>query len=267
MSAHRSITVQVQELETTLVLMDASPNAPSHPVPILFLHGWGVSSELMLPIAERMATLGYRCIVPDLPGFGASQPPLVGWSVQDYADWTNALLDGLAIPRVNLFAHSFGGRISLLLGSCCAERIDKIALTGAAGVPPRRSFSASARLTLYKSLREGLNRIGAAHLACRLAAWYSRRYGSADYLSASGVLRDTFLKVVNEDLRPFAAQISRPTLLFWGEQDQDTPLWQGQALERLIPDSGLIVYPGADHYGYLRHQVEITRTLDHFYRH
>jgi len=38
-------------------------------------------------------------------------------------------------------------------------------------------------------------------------------------------------------------------------------------LESLIPDAGLIVYEGGDHYAYLQRAAELCRTLDHFLRH
>lgn len=265
MNTASPLIICVQDRSAAVTDLTAASTAVQS-TPILFLHGWGVSSQLMLPIAERMRAFGFRAIVPDFPGFGASEAPLTAWSVHDYAKWVLSLLDTLQVERAHVFAHSFGGRISLILGSQFAHRIDKIALTGAAGVPSRKSPISQARLTLYKSARDGLKKIGAGRVAARLSHWYNGRYASSDYHAASGVMRETFLKVLNEDLRPAAASVSRPTLLFWGDQDQETPLWQGKVLENLIPDSGLIVYENADHYGYLRHQVEVCRTLDHFLR-
>ena len=40
------------------------------------------------------------------------------------------------------------------------------------------------------------------------------------------------------------------TLLVWGDQDDDTPLWMGRRMEELIPDAGLVVLEGAGHYSY-----------------
>jgi len=80
------------------------------------------------------------------------------------------------------------------------------------------------------------------------------------------VMRQTFVKVVNEDLRPFAMRVKCSTLLFWGDQDEDTPLWQGRALEKLIPDAGLIVYKGAGHYSYLERLSETVKTVDYFFK-
>jgi pimeloyl-ACP methyl ester carboxylesterase len=79
-------------------------------------------------------------------------------------------------------------------------------------------------------------------------------------------MRETFVKVVNEDLLPYAARVQPATLLFWGDQDQDTPLWQGQLLEKTIPDAGLVVWEGAGHYSYLDRLADTVRVIDHFFK-
>jgi pimeloyl-ACP methyl ester carboxylesterase len=234
--------------------------------PVLALHGWGASIDLMMPLALPLSKRGLRVYTLDLPGFGESAPPPAAWSVHDYARFVIAYLDALGLERVHLFGHSFGGRISLVLGADYTNRIHKIVLADSAGVPPRRSLTSQLRLNLYKGIRDGLSGIGMKDLSEQLRAWYVARYGSADYKNA-GVLRDTFLKVINEDLRPYAARIKAPTLLLWGEQDHDTPLWQAKELEQLIPDAGLVVYEGAGHYSYLDRLPQTVETLAYFYRH
>jgi pimeloyl-ACP methyl ester carboxylesterase len=52
----------------------------------------------------------------------------------------------------------------------------------------------------------------------------------------------------------------------WGDQDQDTPLWQGQLLEKTIPDAGLVVWEGAGHYSYLDRLPDTVRVIDHFFK-
>ncbi len=59
-------------------------------------------------------------------------------------------------------------------------------------------------------------------------------------------------------------RVQASTLLFWGDKDEDTPLWQGRELEALIPDAGLIVYEGAGHYSYLERLADTVKTLDYF---
>jgi pimeloyl-ACP methyl ester carboxylesterase len=233
---------------------------------VLMLHGWGASLDLMLPVGERLARLNYRILIPDFPGFGESAPPPVAWSVHEYVAFVLAYMDSQKLERVHLFGHSFGGRLSLVLGAEHADRIGKIVLANSAGVRARTPLSTQLRLNTYKAVRDSLRIIGLSALSERLQTWYSGRYGSADYKSASGVMRETFVKVVNEDLLPYAARVKPATLLLWGDQDTDTPLWQGKLLEKTIPDAGLVLFEGAGHYSYLDRLAESVRVIDYFYK-
>jgi pimeloyl-ACP methyl ester carboxylesterase len=234
--------------------------------PVLLLHGWGASSALLHPLAARLAPLGYRCYMPDLPGFGGTEQPPVGWTVFDYGAWVLAYLDASGLERVHLFGHSFGGRLGLILGAEHPDRLGKMALANSAGVRPPAAAGGSLRLKAYKAALHTLRRAGLQGQAEQLRSWYSSRYGSADYQAAVGVMRETFVKVVNEDLLPYAARVKVSTLLFWGDQDADTPLEQGRLLERTIPDAGLVVWEGAGHYSYLERAADTARVMDHFFR-
>lgn len=251
--------ISIQGISTTyLVAGEGSP--------ILMLHGWGAHSGLVWPLAERLIPMGYQVYIPDLPGFGQTSPPPAGWTVHDYVDFVLAYLDALELKQVYLFGHSFGGRLSLVLGSEHAERFSKIALADSAGIrfpPSRRS---QARLQIYRMSLSGLQKLGLSVQAERLRSWYTERYGSPDYRASQGVMRETFVRVVNEDLLPYAAHMGVSTLLFWGSLDQDTPLWMGQMLERTIPDAGLVVWDGCGHYSYLERPQDTARVMGHFFQ-
>lgn len=234
--------------------------------PLLLLHGWGAKIDLVWGLAERLAPLGYRVYALDLPGFGQSAEPPQVWTVYDYARFVIAYLDAHQLSHVYLFGHSFGGRLSLILGADYRERVRKIALADSAGVRTVTPLPQRLRLKSYQFVRDTLYRFGAKTLADRLRAQYNQRYGSSDFQQVTGIMRATFVNVVNEDLLPCAARIQAPTLLFWGDQDEDTPLWQGKKLEQTIPDAGLIVYAGAGHYSYLEHLADTVRVMDYFFK-
>lgn len=235
--------------------------------PLVLLHGWGAHTALVWPLAQAMSTRGCRVYALDMPGFGQTPPPPTAWTIYDYARFVIAYLDAQGLQQVDLFGHSFGGRLGLILGSEYAPRIRKMALADAAGIKSPTPWPVTLRLNTYKAIRDSLYRIGAKSLADTLRTAYNRRYGSTDFQQTSGVMRETFVKVVNEDLRPYAARVQCSTLLFWGDQDEDTPLWQGQLLEKTIPDAGLIVHKGAGHYSYLDALAETVRVLDYFLSH
>ncbi len=234
--------------------------------PVVMLHGWGANLGLVTPLAEKLAPLGYQCFVPDLPGFGQTLAPEVGWSNHEYVKWVIDYLDTHQLDKVYLFGHSFGGRLGLILGAEQGDRIIKMALADPAGVRPKASTSGQWRLKSYRLVLNMLKTLGLKPQAEQLRNWYSERYGSADYKAAKGMMRETLVKVVNEDLLPFAARVKPSTLLFWGDKDDDTPLWQGQLLEKTIPDAGLVVWEGAGHYSYLERAADTARVMDHFFK-
>ena len=88
--------------------------------------------------------------------------------------------------------------------------------------------------------------------------------GSSDYANATPMMRRILSKVVNEDLTDRLASIKAPTLLIWGENDTATPLTDAKKMERLIPDAGLVSFPGCGHYSFLDNQGQFAAVLRSF---
>lgn len=230
------------------------------------LHGWGANLDLLEPLARRLSPLGYQCHVFDLPGFGESDEPPAPFSVFDYAAFCLAYLDHHRLTAAHCFGHSLGGRIGLILGSDHSDRIQSLALSNSAGVKTEAALPARLRLKAYKTLRRGLSTVGAGSAAESLRQIYSRRFGSDDYQNASPVMRQTLVKVLSQDLLEHARRVAAPTILIWGDADQDTPLWMGRKLEAAIPDAALIIHQGAGHYAYLDFPEKTARIMDALYR-
>lgn len=233
---------------------------------LLLLHGWGANIGLVWPLAEAMLKHGYRCYALDMPGFGKSPEPPQAWTVYDYAKLIVAYMDAHKLEQVYLFGHSFGGRLGLILAAEHGKRIKKMALSDAAGIREKEAFWPALRLKSYKAIRDGMVKIGLKGLSETLRTAYNKRYGSADFQAVSGIMRQTMVNVINEDLLSYAARVQPSTLLFWGSKDEDTPLWMAETLEKTIPDAGLVVYEGAGHYAYLELLVDTVRVMDYFFR-
>jgi pimeloyl-ACP methyl ester carboxylesterase len=233
--------------------------------PVLLLHGWGASADLFARTIEGLEG-DFDLIAPDFPGFGATESPPAAWAVGDYVDWTLALMDELSIQRASVIGHSFGGRVAIKLTALHPERVGKVVLTGAAGIRPRRTLGYHLRVRAFKATR-WLSRAPLAPAPLR--NWAAARIsdsGSSDYKAASGTLRGTFVRVVNEDLRDYLPRIQAPTLLIWGSRDEDAPLADGQLMERLIPDAGLVVFEGAGHYAYIEQATRFNVIVKTFLR-
>ena len=231
--------------------------------PVVALHGWGGSVHSFWPVAEGLAAAGFAVHLLDLPGFGHSDPPPAPWGVAEYARFVLAYLDASDLPRVALLGHSFGGRIGLMLAAQHPERVSKMVLANSAGLRTPLSLTQQARIVLARAIREALDRARLTSARERLQASYNRRYASEDYRNA-GPLRETFLRIIAEDLTPYASQVQAPTVLIWGDRDADTPLWQGRKLEQLIPDAGLIVFEGVGHFSYLERLDDFVRIVVQF---
>ena len=81
---------------------------------------------------------------------------------------------------------------------------------------------------------------------------------------ASPMMRSILVKVVNEDLKHVMPSINVPTLLIWGENDTATPLRDAKIMERLIPDAGLVSFPGCGHYSFLDNPYQFAAVLRSF---
>lgn len=234
--------------------------------PILLLHGWRASIDAMWQVALRLVDEGFCVHALDFPGFGQTELPLEAWTVPQYAAWVMRYLDQAGLEKVNLIGHSFGGRVSLVLGAEYPERVEKIVLSNSAGVilppPMKMRFYYAWRGVLLKVL--SLPGLGGTKERVREAL--RQRYGSSDYLNA-GELLETFKLVIGQDLREYARRIQAPTLLFWGDQDEETPLGIGQILETEIPDAALILFEGAGHYAYLDDLGQFLQVVTYFFKH
>jgi pimeloyl-ACP methyl ester carboxylesterase len=213
-------------------------------LPVLVLHGWGAHLKAVEPIL--LALEGEtRVVALDLPGFGDSDPPPEAWDSDDYMRFVLRFLDELGIERCHLLGHSFGGRVAICLAAEHPERVGRLLLCDAAGLRPRRGMKYRAKVSVAKAGKVA-GRLGAEGLQHRLRS----RVASSDYLNASEAMRGTFRRVIEQDLSDRLPRIGATTLLVWGDQDDDTPLWMAHRMEELIPDAGLAIFEGAGHYSY-----------------
>ena len=226
---------------------------------VVLLHGWGGEAESFKPVFEWLAQT-HKVYALDLPGFGNSEKPPVAWGTADYARCVTAFFEELGIRKAHLIGHSFGGRISIILGAEHPEKVAKLILVDSAGIKPRRTAKYYLRVSLAK-VGKLLRRCGT--YGTQLANALSRRVGSSDYQNA-GVMRGTLVKVVNEDLRPLLSRIAAPALLIWGADDKDTPVAYGKIMEAEIPDAGLVVLEQAGHFSYLDKFPQFCRIVASF---
>lgn len=221
---------------------------PSGGVPILLMHGWGCTSATVASIAAPLAR-SMRVYSVDLPGHGKSAEPDDTWGVEQYTAFMERFIDAVCPSVRILLGHSFGGRIGLLMSS--RRPIEKLILVDAAGIKPRRSVRYYLRVYGFKTARKTLTLFLGSERAAPIIDRMRGKAGSSDYAAASPRMRAILSKCVNEDLKHVMPAIKAATLLIWGENDTATPLSDAKTMERLIPDAGLVAFPGCGHYSFL----------------
>lgn len=230
---------------------------------LLLLHGWGSSGTAWRGIMDELCGK-YRVIAPDLPGFGESDMPPEAWDVERYAACTLRFMQAVGARNPILIGHSFGGRIIVKLAGTGRVSPEKIVLIDAAGVRPKQSVRTRLRVRVFKLIKGALSLPGIRRYTGKLLAAARAHFGSADYNSAPEVLRQTLVRVVNEDLTCHMPQIGAPTLLIYGENDTATPVEDAKRIEALIPDAGLCVIQGAGHFSFIDRPYEVYAILHSF---
>jgi pimeloyl-ACP methyl ester carboxylesterase len=237
--------------------------------PLLMLHGWGSSAELMRPAAAGLDGQ-FRIHNVDLPGHGRTPPPPEAWGVPEFAELVEAYLAAQDLSRIPVIGHSNGGRIALFMASeeRYRHRFSKLVLIAPSGVRPRRPLSYYIKTGWIATIKAPFA-VVPPPLRQRGLAWlrttiYWRLAASRDYQEASGVMRETFVKTVRFFADDRLSSIRQPTLIFWGDQDPSISQYQIEALERDIPDAGVVVLEGAGHYAHLDDPVTYQQAVRHF---
>lgn len=232
---------------------------------IVLLHGWGSNIKLFANLIDLLSKK-YKVVAMDMPGFGESAEPPSAWCVDDYVDFVIDFLKDYNTDKVMLLGHSFGGRVIIKMNSRknLPFKITKVILVDSAGILPPKSNKKSFRTYYYKAGKAVLSTGIAQKLAPNALENFRKKMGSADYAAASPLMRQVLVKVVNEDLEPLLPNIKCPTLLVWGVNDTATPLSDGEKMEKLIPDAGLVKLENAGHYSFLEQQFTFNRVMSSF---
>jgi len=166
--------------------------------------------------------------------------------LDDYVKFVRDFMKKKKLKKVVLLGHSFGGRVAIKFTTSFPQRVCGLILTGAPGIRQRLSFIR--RVVQYVAISLGeLFRIDALrplYLILRKGLYFM--IGEWDYYKA-GDLRETFKKIIAEDLASDLSKIKVPTLIVWGQQDAVVPLSVGRQMHSLIPHSKLVIVKDVGH--------------------
>lgn len=222
-------------------------------VPIVYLHGWGRSRHDFAAIAGQRPGMAV-----DLPGFGSSAEPLVAMGSVGYADQVlEAIAQWAGSASFIVVGHSFGGRIALQIAATAGDSVRGLIVSG---TPLFRNQSQRKPPLTYRTTR-AFHKFGLVSDARLESA--RRKYGSVDYLASTGVMRDTFVKIVNESYESTLSEIRCPTAFVWGRHDSAAPLEDTRKAHRIVEGS-ILEERDCGHDVHLHHPELFVELIDNF---
>ncbi|WP_413320060.1 alpha/beta hydrolase [Agrococcus sp. 1P02AA] len=284
-----------RELDVDGVRTAVFEYGPADGQTIVLVHGFRGDHHGLEPIAAHLP--GFRVVVPDLPGFGASDA-LAHATIGAYAAWLRALLrsvtaDGAQQPTV--LGHSFG---SIVVAHAAAGDDDASNPGDAAGIVRARivlvnpiatpALAGANRLGSLLALgyyraaaalpeAAGLAVLGAPPIVRGMSAFMAKtrdaelqrwihdqhdRYFSR-YASRRAVL-EAFEASIRHTVGEVAPRIAQPVQLIAADRDDITPLAHQHRLRSLFPDARLSVLTGVGHLVHYEQPREAAAVIRRF---
>jgi len=244
--------------------------------PVVFLHSWGVNSQMWDYQTADLLEHGLRCIVFDRRGHGRSSDPGRGYDADTLADDLAAALDSLDLREATLVGHSMGcGEIARYLSRHGSGRVARVAL-----ISPTTPFLLKTAdnphgvdRAMFEAVRAGWRKDFAKWVGDNTAPFFvsetspeMMRWGAEMMLNTSLPVLIACNRVITEtDYRPDLRAIKVPALVIHGTKDASAPIdLTGRPTAALIPGARLIVYEGAPHGVFFTHIDRVNSDLKDF---
>jgi len=245
--------------------------------PVLFIHGWTLSSEIWTAQLDWLAARGLRTVAYDRRGHGQSSRPLAGYDSDRLTADLAALLDRLDLKDVTLVAHSMGsGEAVRYLARHGRARIARLLL-----VAPTTPFALKTRdnpdgvdKAIYDRMAAALVADRDAYMKAGLPAFLGPapdpglvEWAMTIALQAAPQAQLQCLRSFTEtDFRGDLAGVAVPTLIQYGTADAPIMPANARRTQQGIAGSRLEIYEGAPHALFITDLERFNRDLLHFTR-
>jgi len=203
---------------------------------VLLLHGSpGAHTDLLRATAALEDR--FRCIAPDLPGFGASTAWLDDYSIETHAVQTLELLDRLGIEAVHVIGYSMGSGVGLEMYGRAPRRVRSLVMFAAIGVIELELFGDA-------TLNHGLHQLQLQLL--RALRWGVPHFGALDDFPLNVRYARNFADTDQTRLRGLLEAFEPPMLVLHGAEDFLVPQEAAVEHARIVPQAELRVLIRAD---------------------
>ena len=227
---------------------------------VVMLHGFRGNHKGLTDMGQHFP--GYRLIVPDLPGYGESEPLDVEHSLQNYATWLDEFVQALDLTDFVVWSHSYSGSIALLHAAHGKRKPSAVVSVSLAAV---RNDLASAVSTAYYLVGQimplGMRRrwIASRTVDRATGRWLfksvsNKRRAELMKRGAKGlphlnpkVVTEQYMSARHTKLTDFAPAVELPMLIIAGARDVIVPLAHLERIVSLLPDGTLVVMEDQGH--------------------
>lgn len=227
----------------TEIIFKTMGNGPD----ILLLHGWSGNIKSLEPLANCLSEKGYRVSLIEWPGCGESKSPKDPMTLFNYVELLKDSITRLGLIDPVLVGHSFGGKVILKACIMYPSEFQKIVLINSSGIKPRNGI----KRRIFKLFSKGASKVTDLPVIKNFKdkiryGYYRFIVREMDYLKSKD-MKKTFRNIINEDLDEHLSKITADALIVWGEKDNITPLWMGEALHKNIRGAKLKVIEDTRH--------------------
>lgn len=226
--------------------------------PLVLLHGTAASLHTWEGWVKELKG-EFRIISLDLPAFGLTGPnPTHDYTIKYYVDFLHRFMDRIGIYQFDLAGNSLGGQIAWNYALAFPHQVKKLVLIDAAGYSLNRKIPFVFTLARTPVVKELFAKITPKFMIKKSILDV---YGNDELVTDELVERyykftlragnrQAFIDRANTTFTyqtERIPEITTPTLILWGEDDQWIPLEHGRLFNKEIPNSQLITYPGVGH--------------------
>lgn len=243
------IEARYSEIGGALSYVEIAGDGPA----VLCVHTAGQSGVQWRRTTRDLAELGYRVVVPDLPGHGRSEPSPAG-PIDDlgvYAEWLRALVGVLGLDRPYVVGCSIGGKIALDLAIRCGDELSGVvAMAAEAGNGSvkvsglRRELQDVAAASRSDRTYLGTLAVVGSSLPAERAELIAQMHRREDPLVSTSDL----IGWGTHDVRAQLPSISCPVHLVAGADDLWIDAAEVRSTAALVPGARCTVLPGVGHY-------------------